>query len=69
MFCIVFVSDSETASRHFENRFLIICFCFVTILFFVLVFSIYYILLFFCAVVCSFSKTLSSYGFCVVILT
>ena len=32
--CIVFVSDSETAFLCFENRFLIICFCFVMIVFF-----------------------------------
>ena len=30
----MFVSDSETAFLCFKNRFLIICFCFVMIVFF-----------------------------------
>ena len=33
-FCIVFVSDSETAFLCFEIRFLINCFCFVMVVFF-----------------------------------
>ena len=47
----MFVSDSETAFLCFENRFLIICFCFVMIVFFrVCRFDLIYLIVCLCGV-------------------
>ena len=48
----MFVSDSETAFRRFESRFLTICFCFVMIIFFrVCLFDLIYPFVCLCGVI------------------